>query len=63
MIIREYDGTLNGLYDIVWEMSLRIKELSDRLETVEGELIKKNEEHIENEIAHLQDEANTEISI
>ena len=43
MIIREYDGSLSGLYDIVWEMSLRIKELSDRLETVEGELIKKEE--------------------
>ena len=63
MIIRNYDGTLNGLYDIVWEMSLRITELSERLETVEGELIKKNEEHTESEVAHLQDEANTEISI
>ena len=63
MIIRNYDGTLSGLYDIVWEMALRITELSERLETVEGELIKKNEEHAENEVAHLQDEANTEISI
>ena len=39
MIVRNYDGTLDGLYDIVWEMSLRIKELSERLETVEGELL------------------------
>lgn len=44
MIIRNYDGTLNGLYDIVWEMSLRIKEISERLETVEGELLKEKEE-------------------
>lgn len=44
MIIRNYDGTLDGLYDIVWEMSLRIKELSERLEMVEGELLKDNEE-------------------
>lgn len=43
-IIRDYNGTLNGLYDIVWEMSLRIKELSERLEMVEGELLKDNEE-------------------
>ena len=44
MIIRNYDGTLDGLYDIVWEMSLRIKELSERLEMVGGELLKDNEE-------------------
>ena len=44
MIIRNYDGTLDGLYDIVWEMSLRIKELSERLEMVEGELLKDNKE-------------------
>jgi hypothetical protein len=44
MIIRNYDGTLDGLYDIVWEMSLRIKEISERLETVEGELLKEKEE-------------------
>lgn len=44
MTIRNYDGTLDGLYDIVWEMSLRIKELSERLEMVEGELLKDNEE-------------------
>lgn len=44
MIIRNYDGTLHGLYDIVWEMSARITELEDRLEMVEGELLKDEEE-------------------
>lgn len=44
MIIRNYDGTLNGLYDIVFEMSAKIKEIDERLETVEGELLKDNEE-------------------
>lgn len=43
MIIRNYDGTLNGLYDIIWEMSDRITELEDRLDTVEGELIKEED--------------------
>ena len=46
MIIRDYDGTLNGLYDIVWEMASRIEELSERLETVEGELLKEKENEI-----------------
>lgn len=41
MIIRDYDGTLNGLYDIVWQMSDKIKELEERLEMVEGETIQK----------------------
>lgn len=45
MIIRNYDGTLNGLYDIVWQMSDKIKELEERLEMVEGETIKKEEEN------------------
>lgn len=44
MIIRDYDGTLNGLYDIVFEMAAKIKEIDERLETVEGELLKDNEE-------------------
>lgn len=39
MIIRNYDGTLNGLYDIIWEVSLRITELDERLQTVEGEIM------------------------
>ena len=47
MIIRNYDGTLNGLYDIVWQMSDKIKELEERLEMVEGETIKKEEENDE----------------
>ena len=48
MVIRDYDGTLDGLYDIVWEMSLRIKEIDERLQTVEGELLKDKQEETEN---------------
>ena len=48
MVIRDYDGTLDGLYDIVWEMSLRVKEIDERLQTVEGELLKDKQEETEN---------------
>ena len=44
MVIRDYDGTLDGLYDIVWELSLRIKEIDERLQMVEGKLLDKEEE-------------------
>lgn len=42
MIIRDYDGTLDGLYDTIWEMSLRVR----RLETA----LNLNEKHLDSNL-------------
>ncbi len=31
VILRDYDGTLNGLYDIIWEVSSKVADLEEKV--------------------------------
>ncbi len=44
MIFRDYDGTLDGLFDIVHEMSLRVVNLETRVADLETAIGDRDEE-------------------
>lgn len=38
MIVRDYNGTLDGLYDIVREMSLRVRTLEQEVRSIKDRI-------------------------